>query len=55
MQGEYKKNTYFWIFELIFYIRAGHKRSRAELKIVQLELWLEPARLGLITNNQIHM
>ena len=23
--------------------------SRAELKILQLELWLEPARLGLIT------
>ena len=23
--------------------------SRAELKIVQLEPWLEPARLGLIT------
>jgi hypothetical protein len=26
--------------------------SRAELKILQLELWLEPARLGLITNTQ---
>ena len=24
--------------------------SRAELKIIQLELWLEPARLGLITS-----
>ena len=24
--------------------------SRAELKIVQLEPWLEPARLGLITS-----
>jgi hypothetical protein len=24
--------------------------SRAELKNLQLELWLEPARLGLITN-----
>ena len=27
----------------------GHEPSRAELKISQLELWLEPARLGLIT------
>ena len=24
----------------------GHEPSRAELKISQLELWLEPARLG---------
>ena len=24
--------------------------SRAELKILQLELWLEPARVGLITS-----
>ena len=28
----------------------GHEPSRAELKIPQLELWLEPARLGLITS-----
>ena len=27
----------------------GHEPSRDELKILQLELWLEPARLGLIT------
>ena len=27
----------------------GHEPSRAELKILQLELRLEPARLGLIT------
>ena len=29
--------------------KKTHKPSRAELKILQLELWLEPARLGLIT------
>ena len=28
----------------------GHELSRAELKIPQLELWLEPAWLRLITN-----
>ena len=28
----------------------GHEPSRAELKMVQLEPWLEPARLGLITS-----
>ena len=28
----------------------GHEPSLAELKILQLEPWLEPARLGLITN-----
>ena len=27
--------------------------SRAELKIVQLEPWLEPAWLGLITTGQV--
>ena len=31
-------------------VRAEGKRSRAETKILQLELWLEPARLGLITS-----
>ena len=30
----------------------GHEPSRAELKKVQLEPWLEPARLGLITNSK---
>ena len=37
---------------LIFDFRADGEKatSRAELKILQLELWLEPARLGLITN-----
>ena len=28
----------------------GHEPSRAELKILQLKLWLEPAWLGLITS-----
>ena len=53
-----KKNAYFRIFQLIFYVRADffyfraeQKRPRAELKLLQLELWLEPARLGLITRN----
>ena len=27
------------------------KRARAELKILEIELWLEPARLGLITRS----
>ena len=31
----------------------GHKPSRAELKIVQLQPWLEPARLGLITTTSL--
>ena len=30
-------------------MEKGHELSRAELKIFQLKLWLEPARLGLIT------
>ena len=29
----------------------GHEPSWAELKILQLELWLEPTRLGLITSH----
>ena len=37
------KKAIYQIFEL------KEKRSRAEPKILQLELWLEPARLGLIT------
>ena len=31
----------------------GHEPSRVELKILQLELWLEPARLGLITSKLV--
>ena len=30
----------------------GHEPSRAKLKIVQLEPWLKPARLGFITRGQ---
>ena len=44
------------IFEPTFLISEltgkGHELSRAKLKILQLELWLEPARLGLITTKQ---
>ena len=38
-----------------FQIRAEVKKvtSRAELKNLQLKLWLEPARLGLITSSLI--
>ena len=36
-------------FGPIFDFELKGKRSRAEPKILQLELWLEPARLGLIT------
>ena len=40
-----------WLFSANFQFRAEVKKvtSRAELKILQLELWLEPAWLGLIT------
>ena len=40
-------------FRLIFDFELNGKRSRAELKILQLELWLEPARLGLITTKSL--
>ena len=39
-------------FRPIFDFELNGKRSRAELKIFQLELWLEPAWLGLITSVQ---
>jgi hypothetical protein len=43
----------FSLFLANFQFRAEVKkvtsRAEAELKIIQLELWLEPARLGLIT------
>ena len=47
-----KKIKNFGSFSADFRFRAEGKKvtSRAELKILQLELWLEPARLGLITN-----
>ena len=36
-------------FGSVFDFELKGKRSRAEPKILQLELWLEPAWLGLIT------
>ena len=42
------------IFEPTFLISElkgkGNEPSRVKLKILQLKLWLEPARLGLITS-----
>ena len=45
-------NKNFGSFSADFQFQAEGKKvtSRAELKILQLKLWLEPARLGLITN-----
>ena len=40
-------------FSVNFQFRADKVTSRAEPKILQLELWLEPARLGLITTPQV--
>ena len=34
-------------------MKKGHEPSRAELKKLHLELWLEPARLGLITSHWV--
>jgi hypothetical protein len=34
-------------------MEKGQEPSRAELKIFQLEIWLEPARLGLITKKTL--
>ena len=55
---EIKKNQsgkkYFDFRAAIFLIKLnekGHKLSQAQLKILQLQLWLEPARLKLITSN----
>ena len=45
-----KKNKNFGSFRPIFDFELKRKRPLAELKIFQLELWLEPARLGLITS-----
>ena len=45
------KKSKFRLVSADFRFRAEVQKvtSRAELKILQLELWLEPARLGLIT------
>ena len=52
-QVYYKKK--FGSFLVNFQFRAEVKKvtSRAELKNLQLELWLEPARLGLITSKYV--
>ena len=36
----------------ISHFELNEKRSQAELKNLQLKLWLEPARLGLITTKE---
>ena len=45
------QNQNFGLFSAHFRFQAEGKKvtSQAELKNLQLELWLEPARLGLIT------
>ena len=49
--GIFFLHTYFAdLRAYIFDFRAERKRSRAEPKILQLELRLKPARLGLITS-----
>ena len=49
------ENQKFQLVSAIFCFRAEsiNVTSRAELEILQLELWLEPARLGHITNMYI--
>ena len=42
-------SSFFSQFSIPSWSEKGHEPSRAELKILQLELWLEPARLRLIT------
>ena len=46
------QNQNFGSFSADFWFRAEGKKviSRAELKILQLEVWLQPARLELITS-----
>ena len=47
-KNKIKISAHFWP---IFGFELSEKRSRAELKILQLELSLDPAQLGLITTN----
>ena len=46
------KKTQFFSFQAEIKIlrKREHTTSQAELKILMLELWLKPARLGLITS-----
>ena len=46
-----KISARFGQFSISSWMEKGHEPSWAELKIFQLELWLEPAWLGLITSN----
>ena len=52
MEKNLYQNQNFSSFRPIFEFELDGKRPRAELKIFQLELWLEPAWLGLITSVQ---
>ena len=55
MKEKSKSKSNFQLVSANFRFRAEWKKvtSRAELKIFQLELWLEPARLGLITTTYL--
>ena len=48
---EIKISARFAQFLISSWREKGHEPRRAELKILQLEFWLEPARLGLITTS----
>ena len=56
MKKRSKSKSEFQLVSANFRIRAEWKKvmSRAELKILQHELWLKPARLGLITKLYTH-
>ena len=43
------KKSKFLAFRAEMKFSRKKAKSRAELKILQLDLWLKPARLGLIT------
>ena len=49
-KNQIKISARFSQFSISSLREKGHEPSRAELKILQLELWLEPAQLGLITS-----
>jgi len=48
-------SSFFSQFSIPSWSEKGHEPSRAELKILQLELWLKPAWLGLITTIYIYL
>ena len=56
MKEKFKSKSNFQLvfgqFSISSWVEKGHKLSRAELKILQLKLWLKSARLGLITTIQ---